>query len=83
MINLAREEIISFAQAAQCVPPRRSGRHVNKSTIHRWATAGLYGVKLETLVLGGARVTSVEALQRFAEACTTEVDGLHASSGAA
>jgi len=37
------------------------------STIYRWAQRGIRGVKLETLRLGGGLVTSVEALQRFAE----------------
>lgn len=34
-------------------------------TIMRWKREGLRGVKLETLLIGGRRYTSVEALHRF------------------
>jgi hypothetical protein len=40
------------------------------STIYRWATAGVAGVKLETIRVGGTLCTSFEALQRFFERLT-------------
>lgn len=51
---------------------RRAGystRHL--STLLRWASRGINGVRLETVVLGGRRQTSPEAFHRF-EAATTE-----------
>ena len=41
-----------------------------KATIHRWIASGVRGVRLENINIGGARHTSVEALQRFAESLT-------------
>jgi hypothetical protein len=36
---------------------------------------GVRGVRLETLMVGGTRCTSVEALQRFFERITVATDG--------
>src|SRR3954465_15957340 len=63
-IDLASESPIPFSQAAAHLP-RRRGRKPAVSTLHRWATAGLRGVVLETLQVGGTRCTSLAALQRF------------------
>lgn len=38
---------------------------VNTATVWRWATKGVRGVKLESLTVGGRRVTSAEAFERF------------------
>jgi hypothetical protein len=63
-IDISREDILSMTQATRCVPPLR-GRQVAVSTLFRWSTAGLNGVRLETIQIGGTRCTSVQALQRF------------------
>lgn len=47
-------------------------RAVNQSTIWRWTMKGVRGVKLESLAVGGVRVTSQEAFQRFIEALNPE-----------
>ena len=70
MIDIHTERIISFHDAAKSFPGRP-----NLSTLHRWRLAGVRGVRLETLLIGGRRVTSAEALQRFAEATTAAADG--------
>jgi hypothetical protein len=67
MIDSTTETLISFSDAAKTVIPRRRGRRTHLSTLHRWATSGIRGIVLETLVCGGCRVTSREALQRFFE----------------
>jgi hypothetical protein len=64
-INIADEPPIPFTQATGVIPPRRRGRKAAASTLHRWATRGLRGVKLEMIMIGGTRCTSVAALQRF------------------
>ena len=74
MIDLQAETVLTLADAARYVPRRRRGRKVHVSTLYRWAQRGIRGIKLETLRLGGGLVTSVEALQRFAERLTS-VDG--------
>ena len=71
MIDLAHEEVITFAEAAKRLPHRRGGRPTHVSTVFRWAQRGLRGVKLEYIQLGGTRVTSVEALGRFFDRLTT------------
>ena len=74
MIDLAKEKVVSFSDAGKVLPPSRLGRPVSPSCLMRW---GLHGVKtstgrvyLEVLKVGGRWVTSIEALQRFAEAQT-------------
>lgn len=40
-------------------------RRLHIATIHRWCTRGLRGRRLEYVQLGGTRVTTEAALQRF------------------
>ena len=70
MIDLRSEEVLTLAEAAKVLPPLRGGRRVHLSTLYRWISRGVAGVQLEALKLGGTTVTSVEALQRFAERIT-------------
>ena len=79
VIDLANETVVSLKEAAKLVPGRKPGKRAHVSTLHRWALNGCDGIKLETLRLGGVLVTSVEALQRFAEECSR---GEGASAGA-
>lgn len=58
MTSILSEQIISLTQAAQRYD-------VNVSTIWRWRQRGVDGHRLETARLGGRRVTSIEALERF------------------
>ena len=67
---LNNEQILSFTEAAKCLPPI-NGRRVHASTVWRWGRKGVCGVKLEILRLGGRFVTSAEALERFAVALAT------------
>ena len=69
MIDLARETVASLTEAAKWkrLPRRRQGKRPHVSTLYRWATAGVAGVKLETIRVGGTLCTSLEALQRFFE----------------
>ena len=65
MISISEEKLISLAEACSLLPRRPSGRQTHPGTIHRWASSGVRGVKLETIRIGGSLCTSVEALQRF------------------
>ena len=38
------------------------GNRVHRSTVHRWRLRGVRGIKLATLLVGGIRYTSAEAL---------------------
>lgn len=62
MIDLLNENVISLTEAANTSPLRP---HV--STVFRWIQRGVCGIKLESAMLGGRRVTSREAIQRFSD----------------
>lgn len=65
------DEHVSLNQAAKELPSGGpSGVHV--STIVRWSTRGIGGVKLETTRFGGRRYTTRGALLRFFEALNTD-----------
>jgi hypothetical protein len=69
-IDVFNENLVTFSEAAKLLPRRPHGKRVHVSTIHRWRMAGLHSadgmvVRLETLKIGGVRMTSKEALQRF------------------
>jgi hypothetical protein len=70
MIDLATETLMSLSAATHSLPDRP---HV--STLHRWRTRGIRGIRLETCLVGGRRVTSAEALQRFSAALTAAANG--------
>lgn len=70
MIDHTKERLIGFEEAARRLPPRPSGAPIHPKTVYLWATRGLNGVALESLMIGQRRVTSVEACQRFFEALT-------------
>jgi hypothetical protein len=62
MIDIQTEQLRSLTDASRLIPSKP-----HPSTLWRWWKRGIRGVKLETVVIGGARYTSVEALQRFAD----------------
>jgi hypothetical protein len=74
MIDLSRETAVSLGQATRVLPPGRNGRPVHISTLVRAITKGVNGHKLEALRVGKRWVTSVEAIQRWAEAQTPGPD---------
>lgn len=61
-------KFLSVAQAVESA----TGRRVNPSTCWRWAARGSKGVRLETWLLGGRRVTTVEAVLLFLELRTAK-----------
>jgi hypothetical protein len=70
MIKHEQETVRTLTEAAARLPRRRGGKPVHVSTLHRWASHGCKGVRLETIQIGGTRCTSVEALQRFFDRLT-------------
>src|SRR4051812_9192065 len=81
-------ESFTFAQAAKIVSLRLGGRKVHVSTLHRWCTLGLRGIKLRFVQIGGTRCTSIEYLDdffaRLTAARTGETDSaLHVRSSSA
>ena len=76
MIDHEREELLTLTAATKLLPGRP-----NVATLWRWRTAGVRGVKLETILCGGRRMTSREALTRFFAATTAAADGALGPSG--
>ena len=60
MIDSSTEELIPFQQAGRRIPGNPS-----VCALHRWRLSGVRGAKLETLLVGGTRFTSTEAIARF------------------
>ena len=71
-IDLSREKLIPFGQLARSLPRRRSGRPISPSTIHRWRSNGLKGIRLEAVRVGGAWHTTEDAFKRFVAKLTAE-----------
>jgi hypothetical protein len=69
-IDILAEQLLSFPAASKTLPSKP-----NISTIHRWRLKGIRGIKLETVLIGGRRHTSVEAIERFAAATTAVANG--------
>ena len=72
MIDLKTESPLSLAQAARLVPPTRLDKQVHVSTILRWISHGVRGVRLEAVRIGVRWVTTHEALERFSAALTAQ-----------
>jgi hypothetical protein len=70
MIDIKSDELLTFSQAAKRLPGRP-----HSSTIWRWHMRGVRGIRLETVLIGGRRYTSVDALQLFVEQTTASADG--------
>jgi Protein of unknown function (DUF1580) len=72
MIDLSKETLISCREASKFFPPGRRGKKPHRSTIFRWITCGVRGVRLEAVSMPGGRATSKEAIARFLEVLTEQ-----------
>ena len=79
MIELSSETPITIAEVPLHIP-RRHGRMVHYSTVYRWMTKGVRGRKLESLLIGGVRYTTLEALARFLKLTPQKTAALPESS---
>ncbi len=75
MIDISTETVISPADATKHLPRRRAGKKPNIATIYRWMQIGVRGIRLESIMIGGTRCTSLEALQRFFDTLTAQAEG--------
>jgi hypothetical protein len=71
LIDLNNEKLMRLVDVPKALPRRRTGKRLHISAVYRWAQRGIRGVKLETIKIGGTTYTSREALQRFAEASSS------------
>jgi len=63
--SLVDEDLITFVEAAKMIPRPKPP---NRATISRWASVGVRGIKLESIYVGGRKVTSKQAVERFLQA---------------
>ncbi len=70
MIDLASETLLPLGGVPALLPPGPRGKPIHVATVYRWSAAGVRGAVLETVVIGGCRYTSREALSRFIDATT-------------
>lgn len=67
MIDIEKDNLISFRDVPSLLPRRPNGKKLHLSAVYRWAKKGIKGVTLEFIRIGGCTYTSTEALQRFAD----------------
>lgn len=79
-IDLQNHQLVSFAELAKSLPSRRGGRPVHASTISRWRSRGVCGVRLEAIKAGGSWLTSREAFADFCERVTAAETNGHPES---
>ena len=75
LIDTQTETIIAFSDARNAVPG--IDRRLSLATLHRWRLHGVRGVKLETVLIGGMRYTSHEAIARFIAAQNANETQVH------
>lgn len=61
-----KEKLYPIAEAVEL----ETGRKVHYTTCFKWWKTGAQGVRLETVVLGGRRLTTLAAIRKFIEAAT-------------
>lgn len=64
------DELIPIERVPKILPG-----NPNISTIHRWRTKGVLGIRLHSVRVGGRRMIPRESLLAFISAITTAVDG--------
>lgn len=65
MIDIDNEELLTLKEVARLFPSARTEGQLTPATIYRWASKGIDGVVLETVRIGGVRMSSREAVKRF------------------
>ncbi len=68
MIDTTAEKPIPIDEIPAEHIPGRGGRPVHQVTLSMWYRRGVRGILLETIMIGGRRCTSIEALNRFYQA---------------
>lgn len=74
-IDLFSEPLLRFDEAAKLLPRQSRPSY---TTWWRWSRRGIRGVRLDTVLCGGRRMTSAAALARFLAAVTAAGEGAQA-----
>ena len=73
-IDAHSESIITLSEARTAFP---GDKRLSLATLHRWRLKGVRGVRLETILIGGLRYTSREAISRFIAAQNADESPTH------
>jgi len=68
-MSIFSEPVFTLTEAAKRLPGRP---HI--STIHRWRTRGIHGIRLRTHMIGGRRMVALSDLEAFLNAVTAAAD---------
>src|SRR4051812_9073270 len=72
-MDISKEDVVPLSEAsARFVPRLAGGRKKHTSSVKRWGTTGIGGVRLEMFRVGGMWCTSQQALQRFFDRLTVQ-----------
>lgn len=74
VIDTTLEHPAPLSVLAREVINREGRKGVNVSTVWRWIQRGIHGVRLESTLVGGIRMSTREALARFFAATTAAAD---------
>jgi Protein of unknown function (DUF1580) len=75
MIDTIAERPIPLRRIPAAAIPGLGDKPVRPDTLHRWCLLGVRGIRLECVMVGGRRCTSIEALNRFFQAVTAAANG--------
>lgn len=75
-IDVTRDTLIRFRNLPSW-SKEHCGKRIHPSTFHRWRLRGVRGVKLASILIGGERYSSEEALQFFFDETTAAADGVN------
>jgi hypothetical protein len=69
-VSITEEDVMRLRELAKLAPRRRKGKKPAVSTLIRYGTVGINGVRLELLKVGSVWCSSPQALQRFYDRVT-------------
>ncbi len=69
-VSITDEDVMRLRELAKLAPRGRNGKKTALSTLIRWGTVGIKGVRLELLKAGSVWCSSPQALQRFFDRLT-------------
>ena len=73
-MNVREEDLVPFRVLAQGLPENRNGRPPHVSTLHRWRSKGVGGIRLRATKVGHAWYSSWRFLNDFCQRVTEAAD---------
>lgn len=70
MVYACQETLLPLRALAERLPGNKGTDHLHYETVRRWVKVGVRGIRLESKVMGGKRVSSLPAVDRFMDRLT-------------